>query len=87
LLLLKLQNFDVMALLVYLALGVAIIIAVLVIVIFAAVVLFQQLAVTPDPSEPHARDAAEDDGGSANTTRPDSQSAGAAEMSANHLSR
>jgi len=74
-----------MALRVYLALGAAIIIAVL--VIFAAVVLFQQLAVTPDPSEPHARDAAEDDGGSANTTRPDSQSAGAAEMSANHLSR
>jgi len=74
-----------MALRVYLALGAAIIIAVL--VIFAAVVLFQQLAVTPDPSEAHARDAAEDDGGSANTTRPDSQSAGAAEMSANHLSR
>jgi len=52
-----------MALRVYLALGAAIIIAVLVIVIFAAVVLFQQLAVTPDPSEAHARDAAEDDGG------------------------
>ena len=50
-----------MALRVYLALGAAIIIAVL--VIFAAVVLFQQLAVTADPSEPHARDAAEDDGG------------------------
>jgi hypothetical protein len=50
-----------MALRVYLALGAAIIIAVL--VIFAAVVLFQQLAVTPDPSEAHARDAAEDDGG------------------------
>jgi hypothetical protein len=48
-----------MALRVYLALGAAIIIAVL--VIFAAVVLFQQLAVTPDPSEAHARDAAEDD--------------------------
>ena len=74
-----------MALRVYLALCAAIIIAVL--EIFAPVVLFQQLAVTPDPSKPHARDAAEDDGGSANTTRRDSQSAGAAEMSANHLSR
>jgi len=52
-----------MALRVYLALGVAIIIEALVIVIFAPVVLLQQLAVTADPSEPHARDAAEDDGG------------------------
>lgn len=50
-----------MALLVDLALGAAIIIAVLVLVIFAAVVLLEQLAVTPDPSEAHARDAAEDD--------------------------
>jgi len=74
-----------MALRVYLALGAAIIIAVL--VIFAAVVLFQQLAVTPDPSEAHARTRPKMMVVSANTTRQDRQSAGAAEMSANHLSR
>ena len=40
-------------------LGAAIIIAVLVIVIYAAIVLLEQLAVTADPSEAHARDATE----------------------------
>jgi hypothetical protein len=49
------------ALLVYLALGAASIVPALVTVIYAAVALLEQLAVTPDPSEAHARDAIEDD--------------------------
>jgi hypothetical protein len=65
-----------MALLVDLALGAAIIIAVLVLVIFAAVVLLEQLAVTPDPSEAHAGDATEGNGGIRECERQ--QSSGAA---------